>query len=180
MKKLLQISLMMSILAMAYSFTPVQNETADWEKKVKWYTWEEAVEANKTNPKKIMVDIYTSWCGWCKVMDKKTFETTDISAYLNENYYPVKLDAEQKEDIFFNDNTFKFVKQGRKGIHTLAYALLDGQMSYPSIVFLNEKFERIMVSKGFKKEAEFKKELTYVNDEAYKTTKLQEYKGSSK
>ena len=178
MKKLLQFGFLMGLLVMAYSFTSVENEPADWEKKVKWYTWEEAVEANKTNPKKIMVDIYTGWCHWCKVMDKKTFETDDISAYLNENYYPVKFDAEQKEEIFWNNNTFKFVKAGRKGVHTLAYALLDGKMSYPSIVFLNEKFERVMISSGFKKAPDFKKELTYVAKEVYKTTKLQEYKSA--
>ncbi|MEM9820486.1 MAG: DUF255 domain-containing protein [Bacteroidota bacterium] len=167
----------LALLISSFTFQ-TQEESSEWAKKVKWYTWEEAVKANAEHPKKFMVDIYTSWCGWCKVMDKKTFEKQNVADYLNEHFYPVKLNAEQKEDIIFNNNTFKFHKQGRRGVHTLAYSLLEGRMSYPSIVFLNEKFERAMISPGFKEADEFLVELEYINGEHYRTTHINEFKAT--
>ena len=55
---------------------------------VNWYTFEEAFEAQKVNPKPIMVDAYTVWCGPCKLLDKNTFANKDVSEYLNANFYP--------------------------------------------------------------------------------------------
>lgn len=179
MKKIGIIASFALLAFMVSSFTYPEIATPE-AKKVKWYSWEEAVEANKKVPKKIMVDIYTDWCHWCKVMDKKTFEQKKVADYLNENFYPVKLNAEQKEDIVFKDNVFKFVKGGRRGVHTLAYSLLDGNMSYPSIVFLNENFERAMMSAGFKKPKEFLVELEYIAGEHYTTTHINEYKQKGK
>lgn len=154
-----------------------KTETAETaEKNVKWYTWEEAVEANKKKKKKFFVDIYTDWCGWCKRMDKATFEDPAVAAILNRDFYPIKLDAEQKADIIFNGHTFKWVNAGRKGIHELAYSLLDGKMSYPSLVFLDENVDRIMISKGFKSKADFLPELDYIKDGHYSKVSLDKFK----
>ena len=38
---------------------------------INWVTFEEALELQKKNPKKIMMDVYTNWCGPCKMLDKK-------------------------------------------------------------------------------------------------------------
>ena len=183
MKKIFQFSFILFGVIALSSFTYVFN-TAEEEavagKNVKWYTFDEAVKANKKVKKKFFVDIYTTWCGPCKMMDARTLEDPEVSAYLNKHFYPVKLDAEQKGDIVYNGHTFKWVKGGRRGIHTLAYSLLDGNMSYPSLVFLNEKEERILVSKGFKKKNDFMKELKYINEEHFKKTSLNEFKANAK
>ncbi|MCC7246763.1 MAG: DUF255 domain-containing protein [Saprospiraceae bacterium] len=137
---------------------------------LKWYTWQEATELNKTKPKKIMIDVYTDWCGWCKKMDKSTFMDPKVVEYLSANFYPVKLDAEQKADIVFNNETFKFVDTGNgKGVHTLAYSLLDGRMGYPSVVYLTEKYERIMISPGYKEVPDMMKELKFAAENIYQT-----------
>ncbi|MBT8218466.1 MAG: DUF255 domain-containing protein [Bacteroidia bacterium] len=143
--------------------------------KINWYTWEEAVEANKTEKRKFVIDMYTDWCGWCKVMDKKTFTNSDIVEYVNENFYPIKFDAEQRESIDFNNHTFKYVDGGRNGIHELAYSLLNGRLSYPTIVYLDEEYKRIMISPGYKQPKQLMKELRYAQEEAYKTTKFEEF-----
>ena len=144
---------------------------------LKWYTWEEAVELNKTKPKKMFVDVYTDWCGWCKRMDKSTFSDEKVAAYMAANYYQVKLDAEQKAEIKFNGESFKYVDSGNgRGIHALAYSLLDGKMGYPSMVYLNEKFERIMVSPGYKEAPDMLKELKFAAEEKYKETSWEEYR----
>src|SRR6185295_7853223 len=92
---------------------------------IKWMTFEEAVEKSKTEKRKIFIDVYTDWCGWCKVMDKNTFPDPEVARLLNEKFYPVKLDAEQTADITFRGTTFKFIAQGNKGVHQLAAALLN-------------------------------------------------------
>ena len=137
------------------------------EEGVRWYTFEEAVELSKKEKKKIFIDVYTDWCGWCKKMDKDTFNKDEIAAYLNENYYPVKLNAEQEEDIVFKGNTFKFVASGRKGYHQLAAALLQNKLSFPSFVILNEDFEIINITPGYQQPAPFHKIITYYYGDYY-------------
>lgn len=143
--------------------------------KVNWLSWEEAVELSKETPKKIYVDVYTNWCGWCKKMDKSTFTDPKVIELLNAEFYAVKFNAEQKESITWNDNTFKFVKSGRRGAHELAMSLLDNRMGYPSFVLLDEDFSRIMISPGFKRAPQVMKELNFAKDEIYKTSSWEDY-----
>ncbi len=142
---------------------------------IKWMSWKEAMEENKKVPKKIMIDLFTEWCGWCKRMDASTFVDPVIVEYVNKNFYAIKFDAEQNEDIQFNDHTFKFVPNGRRGYHELAYALVDGQLSYPTLVYLTPKMERIMISPGFKPTENLLKELHFASDDIYLKTKWEDY-----
>lgn len=172
MKKVLFPILIIALASAFYAFRPVEVAVAD---QIKWYTWEEVAALNEENPKKIVVDLYTDWCGWCKVMDKKTFSKEEVAAYINENFYPVKFNAEQKEDVLFNDHTFKFIAQGRRGVHELAYTLLDGRLGYPSIVYLNERYERITISPGFKDAENMMKELKFIAEEIYSEKSWEDY-----
>lgn len=144
---------------------------------IRWLTWEEAVELNKDNPKKVFVDVYTEWCGWCKRMDQTTFKDARVVDYMNTHFYAVKLDAEMKKNIRFRNQEFKWVSAGRRGIHTLAYSLLEGKMSYPSFVTLNENFDRIAIMPGYKKPEQLLKELKFAAEERYKQTSWEDYSG---
>ncbi|MFY0626858.1 MAG: DUF255 domain-containing protein [Reichenbachiella sp.] len=149
-------------------------------KLVKWYTFEEAVALSDKKPKKIFIDIYTDWCGWCKKMDAATFEHPEIAKYLNKNYYPVKLDAEQKGDIVFKDHTFKWQPSGRKGIHELAYSLLNGKMSYPTVVFMDEELRILSPVPGYLEVTVFDQIMRYYGENKYKSTPWKEYQASYK
>lgn len=147
---------------------------------LKWYTWEEAMEAMKTNKKKIIVDVYTDWCGWCKVMDKKTFSDPKVAEYLKANFYPVKLDAEGKKDITHEGHTFKYMANvGRGGVHELAASLLDNRLGYPTVVFLDENMARISISPGFKEAPDFLQEITFIAEGHYKTKTFDAWKQGS-
>ena len=162
----------MLALSVSCSFTRSDNATLDG---IQWYTWEEAMAANEKEPRKIVVDVYTDWCYWCKVMDKKTFSKRKVTEYVNSHFYPVKLNAEQKEEIMHQGQTFKYVSSGKRGYHELAASLLDGKLSFPSIVYLSEDLERIMISPGFKEEKAFIEELKYAKEEHYKTGSFKAY-----
>lgn len=176
MKKLLLASLLLGgFFLVSSAFRNVQNPVTPVD--IKWYSWEEAVELNKTKPKKFMVDVFTDWCGWCKVMDKKTFTDPAVAQFIEKNFYPVKFNAEQKTDVKFNDQVFGYVETGGgRGVHTLAYALLDGKMGYPTLVYLNEKYERILISPGFKEPADMLKELKFTAEEQYLKTSWEAYR----
>src|SRR5688500_46387 len=142
---------------------------------IKWMTWEEAAAANEKQPRKIFVDLYTDWCGWCKKMDATTFKDPGVVALMNEKFYAVKLNAEQKDTIKWAGFDWVWMPGGRSGYHKLAYELLDGRLSFPSFVTLDEGFKRISISPGFKVPEPFIKELKYASDEHYKTTAWEAY-----
>jgi thioredoxin-related protein len=143
---------------------------------VNWLTFEDAIEMTRKEPRKIMIDVYTDWCGYCKVMDRNTFSNKYIARYLNESYYPVKFNAEQKEEITFNEKTYKYVAQGSRGFHELAAALLNGQLSYPSIVFLDEQIRIIHVQKGYVQAKPFDEIIKFIGGNHFKTESWDEWR----
>lgn len=146
--------------------------------KVKWYTIEQAIELQKKEPRKIMIDVYTDWCGWCKKMDNETFDHPVIAEFLNTNFYPVKFNAESKEPVNFGGKTFVNENKGNRSSHQFAIALLQGQMSYPSIAYLNEKNEPLGAIPGYYSAKDFEPLIYYIEEDKYKTASFDEYKKS--
>jgi thioredoxin-related protein len=112
------------------------------QEKVNWLSFEEAIALNQKEKKKILVDVYTNWCGWCKKMEASTYRDSAIVNYLNENYYAVKLNAERKDTVRLGDQVFiNKNPDGRRSPHDLAISLLNGKMGYPSTVLLDENVQ---------------------------------------
>lgn len=168
-----------AFLAVLVAISPVVR-AQDEQAGVNWLTFEEAVERSKKEKRKIFIDVYTDWCGWCKVMDKKTFNEPEVARVLNEKYYPVKFNAEQREDVTFNGTTFKFIEYGNRGTHQLAAALLSNELSYPSVVFLNEDFAILHILKGYRKAPEFHKIAEFIGGDHYKTSKMDDWEAGYK
>lgn len=143
---------------------------------VRWMSWNEAVAANSEKPKLIFVDTYTDWCGWCKKMDATTFSHPVIAEYMNEHYYSVKMDAEMKDTIEFNGYTFVNPRpETRRSTHQLAASLLDNKLSYPSFIFLNQKFERMQILPGYKTAKQFEPIIRYFVEGASNGVQYEEY-----
>ncbi len=173
MNKILFNCLLLTGLLAFFAFTPPENQPESAE--IKWMTWEEAIAASEQSPKKIFIDMYTDWCGWCKRMDATTFKDEAVVQYMNENFYAVKFDAEQKEEIVYDGHVFKFVDSGRRGYHELAAALLDGRLGYPSFVYMDEEQKRITVSPGFKESNRMLLELKFIGGDHYKNSNFSEF-----
>ncbi len=143
---------------------------------VKWLSFQEAFTKNKKQPKKFLVDIYTDWCQWCKVMDRKTYDNKVIADYINKNYYPIKFNAEMTTPIKFNGKTYKYISQGNRGYHELAYYLLKGKMGYPSTVFLNESLSIIQNISGFLEPKIMEPMLVFFHKDLYNTIPFIKFK----
>lgn len=145
--------------------------------KIEWMSFEAAIEAQAKadQPKKIFIDVYTDWCGWCKKMDKETFNNHEVAVYMQQHFYMVKLDGEGKKPIVFRGKTFSFVPSGRNGYHELAAGLMQGQLSYPTVVFLNEQAELLSPVPGYHPPESFMPIARFFGDNHYKTSTWEDY-----
>jgi thioredoxin-related protein len=173
MKKSMIIALLMVVALSAKS----QNTNVSDKSQVKWYTIQEAEKLFKQSPRPFFIDAYTDWCGWCKKMDKDTFTNNVISDILNNKYYPVKFDAEGKDSVTFLGT--KFINDGKSGnAHQLAVALLKGQLSYPTVVFLIPQSDGKMILEpipGYKEPKEMETMLSFFADKNYENKKWDEF-----
>jgi thioredoxin-related protein len=177
-KKLLFALGIATIVVLAESFlSTIQAPADELAGPVHWYTFTEAVELQKKKPKPIMVDIYTSWCGPCKMMSANTFGNPIIAKYLNEHYYPVKFNAETRDSVKFNGFVFgnKNPEGTSRPVHDFAISILDGKLSYPSVVFLNEEIKKIQTVVGYYKADQFEPIMKYFGSSKYKDTSWEDF-----
>ncbi len=145
------------------------------QNKIEWKKAKAALEQHD-GEKKVFIDVYTDWCGWCKKMDKSTFVDTDVAEKMNKYFTAVKFDAESATPIKFKDRIYENTSPDvRRSTHELAVKLLNGKLGYPSFVFLDEELNVITVVNGYVGADEFVPILDYLGSGAYKTQTWEEY-----
>jgi thioredoxin-related protein len=150
----------LAILTLLLSFNPAKKE------KVKWLTLSELTAAYNQQPKPIIIDVYTSWCGWCKVMDKETYGNQKVADYINENYYAVKFNAELKDSVDLGGKRYGYNPAYKA--NELAVHLLSGRMGYPTTVLLSAIDAPPAPLSGFLKPTELEAPLKFFGDGVYK------------
>lgn len=138
---------------------------------INWVTLDEALELQKKNPKKIMMDVYTNWCGPCKMLDKNTFHNQDVVEFVNENYYAVKFNGEGDDEVFYDGRTFANpnykpeLANRRNSVHDLTRYLKVS--AYPTIVFFDENAKMISPIRGYQKPQDIELYLKLFKDDDY-------------
>lgn len=145
---------------------------------INWITLEEAQELQKTEPRKIIMDVYTTWCGPCKMLDKNTFQNKDVADYINKNFYAVKFNAEGNETITFKDKTYTNPNYDpakatrRNSAHELSRAL--GVRAYPTLLFFDEDANLIIPLSGYRTPQQLELYLKMFTSNKHKDMKTQE------
>ena len=144
---------------------------------INWISFTEAVKLNDSGvKKKLLIDVYTDWCGWCKKMDASTYENPKVIEYINKNFYAVKLDAEMTDSVVFQNHVFKKTDPNKKSApHELAVALLNGKMGYPSTVFLDEKYNMLSPVQGYLTVENIEMYMRYFVEEDYAQIKWEQF-----
>lgn len=92
-------------------------------------TLKDALAEAKSSNKPIMIDVSTSWCGYCKKMKRLTFTDKEVADYFNENFINVNIDAEKGEGISIANK----------------YEV----RSFPTLVFIDKNEKVILYSEGY-------------------------------
>ena len=147
---------------------------AQQPEKVTWHSFNEVASLQTKQSKKVFIDVYTDWCGWCKKMDATTFAHPVITELLNKYFYCVKLNAEKNDTILYGGQKF-FLQPGSKAgtPHPFAAEMLRGKMSYPTTVYLDENLASLGPVPGYLDAATFEKVLVFFGENHYKTTEWQ-------
>lgn len=170
MRKLIMIRLYFTLFLLLAGVLGVHGQN-----KIKWLTWEEAMVKSEANPKKIFIDFYTEWCGWCKKLDASTLSKDYIATYINDNFYAVKFDAQYKNPITYQGVEYKYVKTVNGNYHELVAMLLKGSLKFPSIMFLDENRQTIQIIQNYLDASTMEQALNYYGTDSYKTTPWRKY-----
>ncbi|MFV0564410.1 MAG: thioredoxin family protein [Flavobacteriaceae bacterium] len=145
---------------------------------INWVTLEEAVALQKENPKKIMMDVYTNWCGPCKMLDKNTFHNADVVKYVNDNFYAVKFNAEGNENINYKGKAYtnpgykEELANKRNSVHELSRHFQV--RAYPTIVFMDEEANLLAPITGYQQPTQLELYLKLFKENHHKDITTQE------
>ena len=141
------------------SFTGLGNQ-------VHWLSVDELQAIYDKEPRPIIIDVYTSWCGWCKVMDAQTYRNDSVADYINQHYYAVKLDAETKATIKWRGR--EFIYNTKYKVNDFSLFITNGQMSYPTTVLMAGIDLAVSPLSGYFKPGELEAPLKFIGDGFYK------------
>ena len=140
----------LSLTILSVSCKPSAEYEKNKDGTITWLSVDQASQLSNNSKKLYFVDVYTEWCGWCKVMDKKTFTDPGVIRLIDENFHAIKFDAEQMDYVTWNDKRYVYKPGGRKGVNDFANHLLDNRLSYPSFAILDSEGQRINTIVGYK------------------------------
>lgn len=142
------------------SYSLIGQKTA-----LEWITFEQLRILQAKHPRKVLVEIYSEECHWCKEFEAKVLTNHVIASYMKQHYYFVKVEASDKSTIQFNNKELK----STNGFHPLTSEYLTLPLSFPTQLFFDEKFTYLNFLKGYNTPQNFEIALAYYGENYYKT-----------
>ncbi len=142
--------------------------------RIQWYGIDQVEQVAQKTPKKILIEVFTNWSDGFRQLERCALNQTQIINYLNEKFLMIKFDAETRSDINFRNKTYHFVSQSGVGFNELASNLLQGQMVYPTLVFLDENMNLIQTIQ-YRSPEQFEMIITYFGDNNHKKIPWNKY-----
>ncbi|HRH71351.1 MAG: thioredoxin family protein [Flavobacteriales bacterium] len=155
---------------------------------IQWLTIEEAQAKTKKVPKPLMVDVFTSWCGPCKMLEAKTFSDPRLAEYVNKHFYAVKFNAESGTPVTFKGQKLENPEfnpantGGRNGTHQLTYTIanVEGRIAYPTVVYMDSDLNVLAPVQGYLTPDQMEPILNYFGEAHYKGKDYQTFIGGFK
>jgi thioredoxin-related protein len=134
---------------------------------LKTYQFEQIDSLQIIQKRKVIVFIHTDWCKYCQAMKNTTFKNKEVIMLLNNYFYFLELNAEEKKTILFKGKQFLYKSTGNQvGTHDLSkeLALINGQISYPTLCFIDDNAEILARQNGFIMSSKFIAFLKILNE----------------
>ena len=146
--------------------------------KIQWMKMNEVSIKLKNQNKPVLIDLYTDWCYWCKVMDKKTYTNSKVIDYINEHFYSVKVNAEGKDAVLWKDKTYNY--NSKYQINDFALFLTYGRASFPTTVIIADQDSAPIPVAGYLEPKELEPILKYFGEGAYKIMNFPQFEKTFK
>ena len=166
---LIMISLLLGALLIGFLLQSEGNSEPPSGSSVSWHTFDEAVALAKRDNKKILIDVYTDWCGWCKKMDSEVYSSSSVINALSASFVAVKLNAESSKPFTF---------QGRS-LTEESFAAGAGVTGYPTTIFLDSESAPITLVPGYITADRFVPILKYIGEDHYRSVSFEEFQQRS-
>ncbi len=139
---------------------------------IPWMSVEETAGKLQQEQRPVLIDLYTTWCGWCKQMDKRTYSNKKVAEYLQDKFYPVRVDAETHAAITWGGRTYQFNPQYRS--NEFAMYLTHGRLEFPTTIIIVPGGEPQAIP-GFLEPKDLELLVKYFGEGTYKTTSFDDY-----
>ena len=156
-----------------FLFSSFTNSSLFEKEKVHWISIEEMQVKMKTEKRPVLVDLYTNWCYWCKVMDKKTYNNSKVISYINDHFYAVKLNAETKDTVVWNDRKFAFNANDK--INDFSIYVTQGQLAFPNTIIFPKPDQQPASIPGYMQPKEIEVILKYFGEGNYNRENFSEF-----
>lgn len=149
------------LLSLSIAFVSV----ASLSKEPQWKKFNDGMAQAKKTGKKVLIDVYTDWCSWCKKMDANTYSNPKVQEYLQKNYILVKLNPEKDGDVQYDGKKFSAAE----------FSQGMGITGYPATLFLKSSGEPITILPGYAEADMFMHVISFIGEDHYVTKKFADY-----
>jgi thioredoxin-related protein len=154
------------IVAVAFLFTASPTRiSAEDKPQPQWKTLDEGIQLANQAGKKVLIDVYATWCKWCKRMDAEVYSDSTVISYIHQNFIPIKMDAESEIQHQVDDSVYTEREIAKK----------FGVKSFPATMFIESTGVPITLFPGFHEKNEFLQFLKYIAEDHFKKMKFAEY-----
>jgi thioredoxin-related protein len=173
--RLLKIIPLAALLALLLGFQLISAQSKDAEpkgksmttdttsaKEIHWYDLQEGLKLAQERNKHVFIDFSTSWCGWCRKMERDVFSDPEVEKVLNQDFVPVKVDGDSEKELMI-----KGYKVTEKNLTKYEFKV----RGYPTFWFLTPDGNKLGAIVGYKPKDYMLQQLAMVKDYKYDTTR---------
>jgi len=145
---------------------------------LQWMSLSEATASLQKEKRPVLIDLYTDWCGWCKVMDKKTYSNKHVIQYVQDKFYPVRVNAESRETLMWAGKSYNFNPNYKS--NEFAIYVTQGRLEFPTTVIIPADGSEPQAIPGYLETKDFELIVKYFGEGGYNKIPFNEFQKSFK